>query len=480
MTPQDATPSDSPPAAESPPSMGGALLGWALLAILVGYTYFIHQGFGPESAANKAWYTPTSFVFSAPLISELTGTIGSSLAWFVTPALLLAIAVSLTNRSSIARALAISCVLSTICFVYYGVEADQVWTFFHWRASAVLTLMTCAVGFAIAAPWLAGSWLKLGWPLRIAAYLPFVAVVLGFIRNATGTDQNLQFAISPWPAISVFGIGIGAMFVMIILIGLAFGIWGLAAARESGPGRAVLGIALGLIAPGLLLLLGDAAGVFPFGVGPETLIAIAVLCGLAIGVGALLRAGGPDGLRGRSRRLTVGAALLAIPVISGQALARYDYYVTREVLAREVTDALAAYLEKEEIYPDELDELVAGKYLDEIPSPRIGFSFLYDDEFRYRSFGTSFILEFPAPGWVECAYTPPYDDDDEDAGDNEFGVGSYDNPLGEGQYVDSYFEQDAVEIAAAAANEEPVDEAAADDDSLDEAWSCPSAPPQLW
>ena len=80
--------------------------------------------------------------------------------------------------------------------------------------------------------------------------------------------------------------------------------------------------------------------------------------------------------------------------------------------------------------------------------------FLYDGHFRYRSFGTSFILEFPAPRWVECAYTPPYEDDDEDFFDDE----------AEDDEPDEFDNLPGM----------------SGDDSLDEAWSCPSKPPELW
>jgi hypothetical protein len=473
------------------------ILGWGLLAALVGYTYLIHQGIGPEPGRNETWYTPTSFLFSAPVVSELFETLGEALAWFGLPALFLAIATFITNRSAVARSMAISCVLATVCFIYYGTEADQIWTFFHWRASAVLTLMTMAIGFSIGAPFLAHSWLRLGWPARIATYLPFLLLILAFMRNATGTDQSLQFALSPWPAISMFGIGLGSMFTLVLMLGTAIGIAGIARARRSSGsaafGAGVTGVALGLAVPACLLWLGDSLSVFAFSVGATTLSAMTIACAVAIGLGTL-RAGGADGLHRRAVGLAVGAAMVAVPVVSGQALARYDYYVTREILAREVTDALAAYLEKEEIYPDELDELVTDGYLTEIPEPAIGFSFLYDGEFRYRSFGTSFILEFPAPGWVECAYTPPYLDEDEYEGDDdEFGVGAYDNPAGNDQYADT--EEDEIDVAAAnvsadnltadkgdphnAANMDDDDDEF-EDDSLDEAWSCPTAPPKLW
>jgi hypothetical protein len=458
----------------------GGVLGWALFAALVLYTYLIHQGIGPEPGTNRTWYTPTSFLFSAPVISEMFETLPQAFALFTLPALLLAIAVFLTNVSALARGVAVSCVLTTACFVFYGIEADAIWTFFHWRASAVLTLMTLAIGLAASAPFLAGSWLRLGWPARIASYLPVLVVVLAFIRNSTGTDQNLQFAISPWPGVAVFGMEVGALFIGILLVGIALGVGGIATARARTGAAAVratlVGVALGVCVPGLLLALGDSLGVFPFSVGGGAVVGMAMVTLVAILIGGTVRTkGDAEVLRQRARRLAVGAALVAIPLVSGQALARYDYYVTREVRARELIDALDTYLEREEIYPDELEELVAAGDLIEIPEPSIGFGFLYDDAFRYRSFGTSFILEFPAPRWVECAYTPPYED--EDGGEDEnWGVGGYDRPPGD------IVTDDVIDVAAGDGADDESGEAdpEPEGDSLDEAWSCPEKPPELW
>lgn len=482
---------ESGPDASPAPGPAGrvALLGWILFALLVLYTYMIHQGIGPDPGRNDAWYTPSSFLFSAPVISEMFETLPEAFALFGIPAILLAVGVFLTTRSALVKATAVSCVLSVFCYVYYGVQADRIWTFFHWRASAVLTLMCFAVGFAAMAPILARSWLRLGWAARIAAYLPFLALVLGFVRNATGTDQKLQFAISPWPAVSVFGIELGALFIMVLLVGLAIGVAGIAAARARSGAAALqatlIGVVLGLGVPALLMWTGDVLRIFPFRLSGRELVAMAVMTSIAILIGGTLRVRGrPDALRLRARHLTVGAALLALPLLSGQALARYDYYVTREVRARVIIDALASYLEREDVYPDELENLVQDGDLDAIPEPSIGFSFLYDDPFRYRSFGTSFILEFPAPRWVECAYTPPYED--EDAGEDEnWGVGGYSGAMGADE--DDDFAADKDEDTDMGGDDEPVaahdahdDFGAADDDSLDEAWSCPSTPPELW
>ena len=174
---------------------------------------------------------------------------------------------------------------------------------------------------------------------------------------------------------------------------------------------------------------------------PEVIAAEAIEAGLdalKLTPRAVVSMGG--GVRRRASHLAAGAALVALPLRVGQAWARWDYHRTRDVQARRIIDAAERYLHREGVYPDELDELVTAGLLPAVPEPAIGFGFLDDAVFEYRGFGTSFILEFTAPRWVECAYTPPYRDDED---------GEPADPTGDG-------------------------------DSLGEAWSCPSAPPELW
>jgi len=476
-----------------PALASSAVLGWGLVALLVAYTTGVHHGIGPPRlGVDPPWYATRSFLFEWSWLEPALASPARAFVVLGLPALLGAAAVLIVSRSALARALALSCVAATLLFVFYGVVAPFPWEFFGWRGSAVLVLTGAAVGFALAAPWLAGSWLRLGWLPRGIVLLPFVAFVLGFLRNATGTDPELRFSLSPWPAVAVFGLEVGALFVTIGYLGAAIGVAALARAAASERARAVAmaGVAAALAVPALLLLAGSALSLFPFRVGLPTLggttlavggVLAAALGGAAWGVaaaGALVGGGLAAALSGsagaggavagvgvlaalagalraglgaprpalsrRARWIAVGAALVGVPLAAGQAWAGYDYWVTREVLAREIIDGLQRYAGREALYPDDLDALVSAGDLASVPEPAIGFDFLYDGAFRYQSFGSSFILEFPAPRWVECAYTPPYedepiDDDGEDTGGSEPGS-----------------------------------------DALDEAWSCPSRPPELW
>ena len=431
----------------------GELLCWLFAALAVLYAYGIHQGIGPAPMTMElAWYQPRGCLIQWSWLTWVFETTRRAMLVFTLPAVVLSVAVFLAGRSAVARGLALSSVLATLLFVFYGDAASRVWEFFHWRASAVLALIALVVGFALAAAFLAASWLRLRWPLRLAVFIPVFFVLVAFVRNATGTNPNLPFAISPWPAVPVFGIEVGALFVMVWLLGAALGVGGIALARsrESGSAAAPIagGIILGIGVPVALLAAGSALSLLPFKAGAGTLGFVATACAIAIALSSTIGARSPEAMRARARHLAVGAALIAVPLLTSQVWARWDYYWTREHHAREIINAMEQYLEKEDLYPDELEDLVKAGYLDEVPEPSIGFGFLYDGHFRYRSFGSSFILEFPAPRWVECAYTPPYDDEEE-------------------------YEEDEFDEALGLAG-------GGEGDSLDEAWSCPEKPPELW
>jgi hypothetical protein len=200
---------------------------------------------------------------------------------------------------------------------------------------------------------------------------------------------------------------------------------------------------------------------------------VALVTALSIAIlGGLRRGGGR--LRGRARHLLVGAALIGIPLVGAEAAARYDYFLTREIRARRILDALDTFYRRETVYPDSLQELVEAGDIEKVQQPAIGFGFLDDAKFAYGNFGTSFILEFSAPRWVQCAYTPPFSEED---GEEEEAA-----------------ETDAAEAESAGDDDEnapPINPADADapegelaaggdGDSLGEAWSCPSKPPELW
>jgi hypothetical protein len=317
----------------------------------------------------------------------------------------------------------------------------------------------------------------------LLVYLPVVFGVFAFVRNATGTDETLQFSISPWPAVPVFGIEVGALFVAAWLAGTGVGLRALAA---SGWLRRLAGLLIAIALPVLLLWIGSKLGLFPFRAGTRTFRGAAAVTALSILIGALLRRG-ESPLRQRARRLLVGAALIGIPLVASEAVARYDYFLTREIRARRIIDALDAYFQRETVYPDKLEELVEVGDIDRIQQPAIGFGFLDDAHFRYQNFGTSFILEFAAPRWVECAYTPPFSEEDEEVGSQGLGEEAAESPAEAEAAQNPADAEVPPNPADADVAPNPADAGLApggsevgDDSRLGEAWSCPSKPPELW
>jgi len=398
---------------------------WVVLAVLLFYATVIHYGVGPKPDRGAThWYDPTGFLFDWAILTPLFEGPIRAIGGLSGVAAALAAAVAIRGRSAVATALSLACVIAVALFAFYGVQADLVWRFFHWRGSAVIVTTALVVGFAVAAPLLAESWLRLARPWRIAVYLPFFFATLAFLCNATGTDPSLRFAISPWPAVPLFGLAVGAAFAAIAFAGAALGIGALA---------------LGLALSALLVWVASEAGIFPFRSGDRTLAGTGLATALLVAAIVVARSSGGRATLARSARgLAVGALLVALPLLIGHLRSRADYHTTRDQRAGTIIDALQVYYERERLYPDSLQELVDSSDLESIPEPRIGFGFLYDADFQYQNFGTSYLLDFPAPGWVQCAYNPPWVDD---------------------------------EIA---------DESEDDEGPLGGAWSCPSEPPELW
>ena len=161
---------------------------------------------------------------------------------------------------------------------------------------------------------------------------------------------------------------------------------------------------------------------------PLALLSIASTLGLGRSASKLAR---------RAQRWALGGLLLGLPLLVGQILTGLDYTATRDVRAGRIIDALQRHYEKEFLYPENLEGLVEAGELKEIPRPRIGFAFLSRQDFLYQGFGTSYVLEFSAPRWIQCAYNPPY--------------------------LDEYEEEEEEEL-----------------EDLGGSWSCPSKPPELW
>jgi len=392
----------------------------------------LYYGIGPEpSRGVGAWWAPRNF-----LLGEVPGDLLPALAVLVGPLLGLAAAVFWTTTSSLLAALAVFGVVAASCFVFYGIQAPGVWSFFHWRWSACMLLFSALVAAAGTAPLLAASWRRRRPWLRWLLYLPLFLAVVALERNVTGTDPNLPFALSPWPVVPVLGLEVAGSALAALEAGLALGVLGLA--RRTRTPR-ILGVLAGAALPVGLLALASWADLLPFHPGRMLFAATGVLAFGLLAAAALPLRGMREALSARGRHLALGAVLLAAPLATGQVLIRLDYSATRNVRAQRILDALQAFYEREQRYPDKLQELVDAELLPAIPRPQIGFSWLSHPHFVYQNFGDSYLLEFSAPRWMQCAYNPPWTDD-----------------------------------------EAELDEESEEGATLGGAWSCPSKPPELW
>jgi hypothetical protein len=149
-----------------------------------------------------------------------------------------------------------------------------------------------------------------------------------------------------------------------------------------------------------------------------------------------------------------------------------DYPANLGEARKKILDALDGYYARESVYPDALADLVKSKDLDAVPNPQIGFGVFEVPRFTYQNFGTNYLLEFSAPRWVQCAYNPPYPDEDGggslgaigDAGKKGAAAPAPADPGAAGETPDAAA-GDAGEGANAA---------------TPGSWSCPQKPPELW
>ena len=445
-----------------------------LLSLAVAYAVLLHHGLGPRPEvplSELRWWSPRGFLMQALVGSSwesLLNDRGKGMLVFGAPSLLLLAAVWATTRSALVRAAAVTTTLAVVFFLFYALgsgTSQLVWNFFHWRWSGTMLAVAAVMGCAVASPWLAASWLRLGWLARLAWFLPIIALVLVVERNVTGTNGSLPFAISPWPAVQVFGFEAIGTTLAAELGGVGLALAGLTVLRRDRRALGVLLLLAGFALPAAWFALGS-GGLLPFRVTEGRLLGAAIVCIAMSAIAALGVRLDPERLRRRAVHTATAAVLLGIPLFVGAAWARWDYSRTRDVDAQHIIDALHAYYEKEQTYPDSLDELVKAGLLPAVPAPEIGFPLPNRDDsaFTYQGFGTSYLLEFSAPRWVQCAYNPPYLDEE---GEEE-GAGDAVPPVAQG--------------GDGANGSEPGDaSAAATDDGMGGgAWSCPSKPPELW
>jgi hypothetical protein len=274
----------------------------------------------------------------------------------------------------------------------------------------------------------------------------------------------MQFNISPWPIVTLFGF---------LLVGATI------AAAHTGAGAAVwvrsrVGSAFGwvlgaLFALGVGALTGALVFSAPAGRVMVGLIALvyAVLCMLAA-------RRDPEGGRSGATRLVAGALLL-FAIVGANRLASALQRQARDSTALQVLVALEEYKKKHATYPETLEELVP-EFLPEVPRPAIGVIRDEDDRFQYSNYGDSYALEFASVLWVQCQYSPPYEFASADPEELAEEAAEEEADTDERET----WESPDVAAPRAPTEEELALQATLAEHGLNGSWSCPEEPPKLW
>ena len=424
------------------------------VALLLGVAgvYYYALGPGPtpsERAIELPWWRPLGTVQQpdwevlAPLQSiteeyavarqegrwEPRGLI--PLALFGLPLLLLTALGFVLFPSAVARVLLSAAALTLLAFSYYGWLDVETWRDYTWRwpiALCTTSLFVCAFAFG---PWLVRAAATLPRAVQALAVVALAAAVYFPSTEVTGTNPFLEWNLSPWPVITLYGF---------LLFGLLFGVIHLAAglglvARERLGGAAGLAAGAAVAAIIAVLLRG-----IPFEQTTAARIAL-----LALGAGGLVAWVGWRRGEERSAALPflVAAALILASIKGGQWQAEYFQAKARDEIAPQLIAALERHRQERGSYPSDLSGLVP-QYLPGLPNPRVGWLADPGEDFTYTDLGDSFLLEFASVLWVQCAYSPPY--------------------------VEEAEEDEPPDVAAGGS----------DDRMLEASWSCERKPPRLW
>jgi hypothetical protein len=413
------------------------------LALGIGYYEFLGAGATPsERAGQVAWWKPAGWARTldwnvlAPLQEIGADTVQARhegrfeprslipLALFAAPVAALTALGFALFRGAAMRAALLALGLALCAFSYYGWLDVETWQDYGWRWPAVLLATSGYVAVFALAPALVAAVRRRPRLVQALALAAFAIPIYALSIEVTGTNPTLQWNLSPWPTVTLYGF---------LLFGLVLGVVHLAAGvglalRARADGAA--GIALGVLAAAFVAL---ALRGIPFErTTPFRVAALAMPAALCVVLAGRRR----DVRRSAAIAFLTAGLLLVATIKAGQWHAEWFLVRAREAIAPQVIDAIERYHAKHEIYPDELADVVPEQ-LPAIEQPHIGWLDWDEEVFTYTDLGDSYLLEFSGPLWVQCAYSPPYE---EDVDEEEGGTG----------------------------------------ERLEAAWSCERRPPRLW
>ena len=385
------------------------------LALGIGYYEFLGAGATPSERAQQVpWWKPAGWARSldwealAPLQQIGADTVQARhegrfeprslipLGLFAAPVVVATALGAALFRAALARAALLAFGLALCAFAYYGWLDLETWQDFGWRWPAVLLSTSAYLAVFALAPAIVESLRARSLGVRVAAALAFVLPIHVLSIEVTGTNPLLQWNLSPWPTVTLYGF---------LLFGLLFGAIHLAAgvglvARRrlpGGRGAALGALAAAAVAIGLRRIPFEATSAFRLAV---------------LALPAALLAAGATRLPARS--FLVAGGLMIASIKLGQWHAEWFLARARDETAPAVIAAIERYRAAHDAYPAALEDLVPDQ-LAELRQPRIGWLDRDEEVFTYTELGDSFLLEFSGPLWVQCAYSPPYEGEDADA-----------------------------------------------------------------
>jgi hypothetical protein len=426
-----------------------------LLGLGVLYYYF----FGPGPTASELshaipWWRPKGWAMHWQRVAELwaLGRAGwpanlVPITLFCVPPLALGAAGFALFRRAEMRALVMTLALTLCMSVCYGyIAGGDIWRFFSWRFFAAMLSFCAVVSVFALAPSLLARARALPRAWTAALLLGVFAGVFLLSTEITGTDQAAFANLSPWPLVTVFGL----LLVGYVLAALHLAAGAAAWVSSRLPSQAGT-LATLIVAAGLACALGFRIFEAP---GPAT-----VSC-LGLGAAAYALAArtrpqqGPAVAAGTAlNRVVAGVLIAAFIFVSNRAALSYQD-TARNRSAATLIEALEEFKGEHQHYPDDLEELVPA-FLPEIPRARMGLIRHHGEAFVYTNFGDSYALEFASVQWVQCAYSPPYVYDDEEAYDYHEGL---------------------PEVGADILN----GDAELEESGLEGSWSCETIPPKLY
>jgi hypothetical protein len=213
--------------------------GVGFLALALLYYEFLGPGPTPsERAQDLPWWRPAGWAYEldAPVIGTFQS-LGSDhqqarreLRWdwggpllfglFALPPVALTVLGFRLFAGVLARALLLASGLTLCAFVYYGWLDPLTWREYSWRWPIALFVTAGYLSVFALAPALVRAARARSPAVQAAALLVFFVPVYVLSTEVTGTDPSLEWNLSPWPVITLYGF---------LLFGLLFGVIHLAA-----------------------------------------------------------------------------------------------------------------------------------------------------------------------------------------------------------------------------------------------------------